>query len=125
MGDGTTRFESTPAESIPDNKPTGIEDAIEVTAAQTIQNLSIEVDITHTWIGDLNLVLVGPEGDEVALHSRTGRNADDIQATYTLANTPALSVLRGKQAMGTWRIRVSDNASRDTGKLNKWAIVLT
>lgn len=124
IGERTSRHESTPAVSIPDNQPAGIEDVIEISDAATINGLSVEVDITHTWIGDLNLSLIGPAGDEVVLHSREGRSADDIQTTFTIADTPELAVFNGKQASGTWKLRVSDHANQDTGKLNRWAIIL-
>ena len=120
----STRYESSPALSIPDNTPEGVEDALEVTGVHTISSIQVEVDITHSWIGDLNLSLIGPDGDQVVLHSREGRSADDIQATYEVANTPALAVFNGKPAKGTWKLRVSDHANRDTGKLNRWVLVV-
>ena len=122
--DTTSRYESSPGIQIPDNEPGGIEDIIEVSGNHIIQNISIEVDVTHTWIGDLNLILVGPGGEEVVLHSREGRSADDIQTTYTLDNTPGLAVFKNKQASGNWSLRISDNANQDTGKLNRWAVIL-
>ena len=123
-GEASSRYESEPAVNIPDAQPEGIEDTIEVADDVAIQDIAIEVDITHTWIGDLNMTLIGPGAEEVVLHSREGRSTDDIHMTYTIANVPELATFNGKQAKGSWRLRISDHASRDIGKLNRWAIIL-
>jgi subtilisin-like proprotein convertase family protein len=122
--DGTIRVESTPGRIIPDNDPSGITDVINISEERTISEISIEVDITHTWIGDLKIDLRGPNNIAVTLHSREGREADDIQQVYSIANEPALSNFVGQRANGDWLLSVSDNQSRDIGKLNRWALVI-
>lgn len=102
---------------IPDNNPTGIESPIAVSgrSGNALADTQVSVDITHTWIGDLIVTLVAPDGSTTVLHNRTGGSADDIVATYTVN-------LSSKPKNGTWRLRVSDNASLDTGTLNSWSI---
>lgn len=102
---------------IPDNNPTGIESPIAVSgrSGNALAETQVSVDITHTWIGDLIVTLVAPDGSTTVLHNRTGGSADDIVATYTVN-------LSSKPKNGTWRLRVSDNASLDTGTLNSWSI---
>ncbi|WP_202840723.1 proprotein convertase P-domain-containing protein [Luteimonas saliphila] len=102
---------------IPDNTPAGIESPITVSGASGNASAETEVyvDITHTWIGDLIVTLVAPDGSTYVLHNRTGGSADDIDATYTVD-------LSSEPKNGTWRLRVSDNASADTGTLNRWSI---
>ncbi|WP_165967487.1 proprotein convertase P-domain-containing protein [Luteimonas aestuarii] len=102
---------------IPDNNATGIESPITVSgrSGNALAETQVSVNITHTWIGDLIVTLVAPDGTTTVLHNRTGGSADDIVATYTVN-------LATKPKNGTWRLRVSDNAAQDTGTLNSWSI---
>jgi subtilisin-like proprotein convertase family protein len=125
LSEGTQRFESAPGRTIPDNDPAGIEDRINVTGIGSLHNIAVEVDITHTWIGDLQVSLRSPSETEVILHAQEGRSADDIQHTYTVSDEPALGNLIGQIADGDWVLKVSDRAGLDVGKLNRWALKLS
>lgn len=103
---------------IPDNNPTGIASHIDVDAAGRIVTAAIIVDITHTYRGDLRVVLE-KDGAQHVLHDRAGGGADDLKATFDL---PALA---GKAAAGRWTLKVTDLAGQDVGKLNSWEIDLT
>jgi PKD repeat protein len=75
----------------------------------------VAVSIVHTYIGDLKVDLVAPDGTVYVLHNRTGGSADNIATTYTVnLSTEALN--------GTWRLRVNDNATQDTGRIDSWSI---
>ncbi len=82
------------------------------------------MDITHTYIGDLLVNLVSPSNTSVSLHNSTGGSSNNIIKTYTEANTPNLQVLRGEPINGVWKLKLSDRASADQGKLNRWALKL-
>jgi subtilisin-like proprotein convertase family protein len=118
------RFESAPGRTIPDHEPAGIQDQITVAGLEEVNEISVDVDITHTWIGDLRVALKNPEGREALLHAREGRDADDIQRRYTVDEEPTLRDFIGAPANGDWVLSVSDNAGRDVGKLNQWALTL-
>jgi len=110
---------------IPDNNAVGITAEIMATQAPRGRKVKVEVNITHTWRGDLVVTLVAPNGAEVVLANRKGRSADDIVGVYG-ANLNAegnLSALSGVSATGSWRLRVQDRAARDVGRLNSWALV--
>lgn len=117
-----SRFETRPALRIPDNTPQGITSAIKVDTRGELNELEIKVEITHTYIQDLTLSLIAPSGREVLLHNRSGGNTSNIIRTFTMMNTPALKVLRGETARGTWKLKMVDHAQADTGKLNAWSI---
>ncbi|MEU1281552.1 S8 family serine peptidase [Streptomyces sp. NPDC005805] len=78
--------------------------------------LKVDVDIKHTWRGDLVIDLVAPDGSVRNLKTSSGSDsADDVLATYTVnASTVA--------ANGTWQLRVRDVASGDTGWINSWSL---
>ena len=117
-------FSSFPSRRIPDNDPRGIRDEIGVSEAGRIEAVKVTVDIDHTWIGDLRLLLASPAGSRVLLHDRSGSSRDDIHATYDSTTTPALAGLIGETATGTWSLLVEDRASRDVGVLNSWTLNL-
>jgi subtilisin-like proprotein convertase family protein len=124
LTDTTLRFESAPGQTIPDREPAGIMDQITVTGLDTLSEITVDVDITHTYIGDLQVSLKNPANHEVVLHAREGRSTDDIQRTYTVDDEPALRDFIGQPANGDWVLSVSDHAWRDVGKLNRWGLTL-
>ena len=114
--------EEAPGASIPDNRVAGIERVLTVAQAGGVGELELAVDITHTYIGDLRLVLRSPTGTEVVLHNRSGGNTDNLRANYTSSDVAALQALRGEPCAGGWTLKVQDLAARDVGKLNRWSL---
>lgn len=95
---------------------------LEVEEAGPISELRLSVDIVHTYVGDLRVELLAPDGSAVLLHDRTNGDADNLQTSYTPATTPALSALAGKSIQGSWKLRVRDLASFDEGELRGWSL---
>jgi subtilisin-like proprotein convertase family protein len=124
LSDTARRFESAPGRTIPDQDPAGIQDRMTVAGVGSLSTIAVDVDITHTWIGDLRVVLSNPVGQEVVLHARQGQSADDIQRRYTIEDEPDLRDFIGQPADGDWMLSVSDHAKRDVGKLNRWGLTL-
>lgn len=104
--------------------------------------VTVHVDITHTWDGDLVIQLKAPDGTLVTLFNRRGGSGHNIQATFDdQAATPIqngtapfagtfrpekpLSAFAGKNAKGTWQLLVSDHAAGDIGTLNSWSLTIT
>ena len=77
----------------------------------------VEVHIVHTYIGDLVVSLVAPDGSAYVLQSRSGGSTDNIDQAYSVN-------LSGEAAGGTWTLRVQDAASIDTGYVNSWKLSL-
>jgi PKD repeat protein len=75
----------------------------------------VAVNIVHTYIGDLKVDLVAPDGSIYVLHNRAGGSADNINQTYTVN-------LSGEALNGTWKLRVNDNYANDVGYINSWSI---
>ena len=113
--------EDVAGQSIPDNAP-GIERTITLGGNGTVKTIEVELDITHTFIGDLSVMLTAPDGTSVLLHNRTGGSTDNIIRTYTPDNAVALDALRGVPIAGDWTLAVRDHAAIDRGKLNRWAL---
>lgn len=117
--------EESPGIIIPDNRQRGIERVLTVSETARLDSLIVELDITHTYIGDLLVELVSPDNTSVLLHNRLGGSANNIIKTYTMTSTGTLQDLRGESIKGDWRLRVADHAGADQGKLNRWALKMT
>lgn len=119
---------STPANlAIPDNNSVGITSSAAVPMTGTITGVSVGVNVTHTYIGDLEISLIHPDGTTVLLHNRTGSGTDDLWTAYPSPTAPAqsLTVLNGKASNGVWKLKVRDLASIDVGTLNEWYVTIT
>ncbi|CRK58695.1 Aminopeptidase Y (Arg, Lys, Leu preference) [Alloactinosynnema sp. L-07] len=110
-------FENTNDVNIPDA-------GAAVTSAITVSSLTgnapatlkVDVDIKHTWRGDLVIDLIAPDGSAYRLkNSSANDSADNVIATYTVnASTEA--------ANGSWKLKVQDVARYDTGHINSWKL---
>ncbi|MEV0901843.1 M4 family metallopeptidase [Actinoplanes sp. NPDC049802] len=103
--------------AIPDNTTVNSTVAISGCARNASSTSAVEVHIVHTYVGDLVVSLVAPDGSVYTLRNRTGGSADNIDTTYT-AN------LSSEAANGTWTLRVRDAATTDTGYVNSWTLTL-
>lgn len=83
-----------PGVTIPDNQPEGIERSLQLAREGRIRGLEVSIDITHTYIGDLKVSLVAPDGAKALLHDRSGGGMDNLIRTYPLDATPALAALK-------------------------------
>lgn len=109
---------------------TTIESTLDVAVSQCIGSVEASVDISHTFIGDLEVDLIGPDGTTVRLHDRTGGSSSDIVATYDDASNPpdgpgSLADFEETASAGTWTLRISDNAGLDQGTLNGWSVAIS
>jgi subtilisin family serine protease len=100
-----------------------ISSKLEVAQTGIITDLRIGVDITHTYIGDLQVDIVAPDGTSVSLHDRSGGTQNDLRTMYTASLLPALNGLVGKSIGGTWSLRVVDTWRIDVGQLNSWRLI--
>lgn len=116
---------------------------INVTDNKPVLDVDVKVNITHTYTGDLELRLIGPNSVVVLLADNRGGGGDnfvntvfDDEATTPIASGTApytgsfkpeqlLSGLDGINAAGTWTLRVNDTANIDTGSLTGWSLTLT
>ncbi|MFF3122898.1 M4 family metallopeptidase [Streptomyces sp. NPDC057908] len=114
---GGTVFENTTPVAIPDGGA-AVTSSVNVTGVtgNAPSTLKVGVDITHTWRGDLVIDLVAPNGTTYRLkNSSLSDSADNVQTTYTV-NASSVA------ANGTWKLKVQDVYSGDTGKINSFKL---
>lgn len=108
--------------AIPDNNQQGVTSNIQIpTNLGTIESLKLDLDITHTFRGDLEITLRNSAGDQLLLLNRQGGGQDNVKVTgFDLTNN-----FVGKQASGTWSLIVKDLDNKDTGTLNLFRLTFT
>ena len=117
-GGGTTKdFPVTPAAPIPDNNTAGVNVDVPVsgvTAPKGVKGLSVSVDITHTYRGDLVVTLLKDGAKVKTLVQNVGGNAANLVDTYTLTSAEL-----GTSVNAKWTVNVADTAAQDVGTVNK------
>ncbi|MBK7965001.1 MAG: proprotein convertase P-domain-containing protein [Bacteroidetes bacterium] len=132
--------------NIPDNNSTGISSPItfnNINPATINSNtiVSVSLNITHTYDGDLLVQLISPSQNTINLSNRRGGSGNNFNNTVFTANAATLisagsapfagtyrpdgsfSSLTGN-VNGTWILKVSDLANTDIGTLNTWTLSL-
>lgn len=126
--------------NIPDNFEGGANSNIDFAGAYEITDVNITVNITHTFDGDLILVLTSPSGTSVILSDQNGGGGDNYTATvfdddgdtaiqagsppFTGSFIPeqALSTFNGEPSGGVWTLNVADGFGADTGTIDSWTL---
>jgi hypothetical protein len=125
--------------------------AAEVPPGLTIADLDVQLQLTHTWGGDLNITLA-KVGTTIVVPLMTAATPDvnaDLSGLYRLSDEAAatldsglaaavgaavapgawradglLSAFDGQGLVGTWRLTLADHHAVDTGQLLGWALVV-
>ncbi|SLN61985.1 DUF4214 domain-containing protein [Pseudooctadecabacter jejudonensis] len=86
---------------------------LDVTDGVVIDHVYVTIDIQHTYISDLTIELIAPDGTAFELMSGDGGGAEiDYAWTFSVAG------FRGIESEGTWTVRIMDDALGDTGVVN-------
>ena len=105
-----------------------------------IEGITVNVDVTHTYIGDLIVRIIHPDGAtfidvynsdcdndanfDITFDDEAGALACASPTIGTFAPREALSEFNGMQAQGDWTILIADFFAQDTGNLNDWSITI-
>jgi subtilisin family serine protease/subtilisin-like proprotein convertase family protein len=117
--------------------------AFTVSDSRLILDLNVKLDISHTFVGDLIISLIGPNNREVTLVNRRGGNGDDFTATVfddeaslaitsaaapyngTFRSEESLGAYDGLSAAGLWTLKINDTTGQNFGFLNSWSLQFT
>ena len=127
--------------AIPDNNTNYTVRAINVPTTENISDVNLAVNLTHTWIGDLQIILQGPMATvtQSTVFNNGCGNFDNINATFddqgagivcaspvvgnVTPSTP-LSVFNELNPNGDWLIGIRDLASADTGNVQSYTLTI-
>lgn len=136
-------FTSAPALAIPDL--TTVTDTLNVAGATSpiVDDVNVVINLTHTFVGDLEITLISPSGTRVLLTDNRGGTGNDFtntafddsapdpisgivagDAPFTGFFTPEqpLSAFIGEMPNGNWQLEIVDNIGVDVGTLDSWSI---
>lgn len=119
-------------------------DSLDIILDETITDLNLFIALNHSYSGDLDISLVGPNGDEVFVYSGSSLMGNDIgvttifddQADSSINNSnrfvtfsPKLkpnsnlnSTFSGDNTKGIWKLKINDGSAGDTGRVYGWGI---
>ncbi|MGE0763059.1 MAG: S8 family serine peptidase [Bdellovibrionales bacterium] len=107
------------AVAIPDNSATGGTDTMNVATSMVIEAVQIRAFVTHNDIGQLAIELTSPANTKSIIVNMN--NSLDNLSNY-LGEVFLTNAFYGENTSGTWRIRVFDGLSGDTGTLTRWEL---
>lgn len=105
----------------------------------TLSDVNVSVDISHTWISDLDIKLTSPNTTEVVLFQNSCSDLDDLNVVFddqasggincttrtgTIQPFGSLNSFNSEASNGNWTLRVYDGYVGDTGTLNSWSVEL-
>ena len=104
----------------------------------TINSITVNVDVSHTYIQDLQIVLFHPDSETYAvLWQRSCDGEDGIDVIFsdganaiecanptvgTIAPFEVLSIFEGMASEGDWLLYVRDGYIGDSGVINDWSV---
>lgn len=90
---------------------------ISIDQAERVASATVNLEIDHTFSGDLGVWLVTPAGEHLPVtHGKGGDN--DIRGSFAVALPVGLS------SQGDWHLVVADQAGLDIGTLDAWSLTL-
>jgi subtilisin-like proprotein convertase family protein len=124
--------------SIPDSGTPTVFSDLTVALGETITDINVlNLEGTHTYIGDLRITLISPSATEVILVDQSCGSNDDFDVNFddngstlncpynnnqTAAPAGNLSDFNSENPDGTWMLRIEDLANQDGGQLDSWSI---
>ncbi|MEM8999469.1 MAG: reprolysin-like metallopeptidase [Bacteroidota bacterium] len=104
-------------------------------------DVTVDLDVTHSFLGDLIVSITSPSGTRVVLTSnscgdRNNINAifDDGGSDFSCSGTPAISgtvlplgelaAFKGESVLGEWILEIQDTAPSDGGSLEGFSLAI-
>ncbi len=104
-----------------------------------VSDVNVSLDISHSFLADLEVSLISPAGTRVILVSNSCGGNPDILATFddgassficgsgpailgTVRPLGSLAAFNGESTLGDWTLEVKDIASSDGGSINAFSI---
>ncbi len=105
--------------NIPDNSATGVSDTLIVSDNVKIEAVQLRLWVTHADISELAVELTSPSGAKSILINM--RNSLTGMGNYE-GETFLTNAFYQENSAGTWRIRIIDGRSGNSGMLTRWSL---
>jgi len=97
-----------------------------------VSSVLLKAEVVHSFIGDLTVELIDPQGYAHLVWNRIGWSSDNFYNTFDysfpvpypqiITSGVPMCSLRGEQLSGDWYIRICDHADGNSGYLHQWAL---
>jgi subtilisin-like proprotein convertase family protein len=105
---------------IPDNQPTGVKTLRHCDLGGKIRRVELDLDIAHSYVGDLLVKLVAPGRPHIDLYKQDFSDTPDLKLRFTTDDK--LKPLVEHQAQGDWIVFAADLSPGETGAIRGWSI---
>ena len=132
-----TTYSDSPNMTITDDWGGFDETTITIPGNFDLSDINITVDVSHTYLGDLLISLLSPDGTEINLIERACSDFVNLNVVFDDSgsvlecNSPVSGTFKPSEPLvdlinesgnGVWTLRINDNGFEDTGTLNSWSI---
>jgi len=124
---------------ISDGLPNTVSSEIIIPESGIVNEITVSMDIAHSWIGDLTLTLESPSGRKAVILREICGNEDRINLIFSnngsgtipcsppvsqniFAPTESFNIFTGEEINGTWKLIVADGVELDGGTLKNWSL---
>ena len=125
--------------TISSGEPNTINSDIVILENGLVNSLKVNLDVKHSWIGDLTITLQSPSGKKAILFKEICGNEDQItlefsndgnteidcnQLTSGFATAPmeSFDIFNGEEINGTWSLLIADGVNLDGGAFQGWSL---
>lgn len=113
-----------------------------VSNGNTLEDINVNFELTHTWLADLRVLLTSPDGTTITLLDQPCDDLDDIDVTFddkgfspscnnslpalsgVIKPQDKLSTFVGEIINGNWTLTVEDMFAGDGGSIDSFGIEL-
>jgi agmatine deiminase len=110
---GSNAYESTPNAPIRDLQQTV--DRLVIGESGLIRGMTLELEIDHSYVGDL-FIYLERNGEQLVLHRQAGGGAQNLYRAW------AIDAWNGTDRRGEWTLVIEDRARQDEGVLRRWSL---
>ena len=117
-------------------------DTINISGIGNVLDVNVNLDIMHTYDGDLDIYLIGPNATQITLSTDNGGSGnnytnttfdDEASIPITQGSPPFTGSFRPEQPLsnldnipvaGNWILKIYDDGYGDVGTLNNWCLII-
>lgn len=135
-----TNYTFNTAFAIPDNNTAYTVKSINVPTTATITDVNLRVNLNHTYVSDLQVVLQNPSAsNQVTVFNRSCTSNDNMNVLFddqgvalvcaspttgTYLPAQPLSVYNGMNPQGNWLVGIRDLGASDTGTVTSYTLTI-
>ncbi len=119
--------------------PSAVTSEIIIQESGLVNAISVNLDVAHSWIGDLTVTLESPSGKKAILFEEICGNEDRITLGFSnegdtnvdcnqlttgnlIVPMQSFDIFEGEEINGTWSLIVSDGVDLDGGTFHNWSL---